>query len=315
MRAGAQALSLLSNPINVYVLRALEDEPRPLSDLRRAVGSPQTTMRGHLRGLTETGIVERYRQDEFPGSVDYALGPAGRDLLGVARVLQDWLAESPDGPLPLESPAAKIAIKALTQGWSCAIVRALAARPLSLTELNKLIVELSYPALERRLGAMRLAGQIEVCEGRGRSTPYGPTPWLRRAVSPLAAAAHWEREHASAKTSPIGRIDVEAVFLLTVPVLPAVEDLDGTCRLVVDLRGDGAALAGVTVQVSRGRVRRCVAKLKGNATGWASGTAPAWLRAVGAGDLGLLEVGGDCVIPNALIEGLGGALRGSRLLT
>ena len=67
-------MSLLSLPLHVHVLRALEEEPLALIDLRRAVGSPpQTTMRGHLRSLTEAGILERRRESDFPGSVDYEL--------------------------------------------------------------------------------------------------------------------------------------------------------------------------------------------------------------------------------------------------
>jgi hypothetical protein len=45
-RAGAVALSLLSAPLNVHLLQALEDGSLPLIDLRRAVGSPpQRSMR------------------------------------------------------------------------------------------------------------------------------------------------------------------------------------------------------------------------------------------------------------------------------
>ncbi len=40
------------------------------------------------------------------------------------------------------------------------MLRALAAGSLSLTELDRLIGALSYPSLERRLVAMRLAGLV-----------------------------------------------------------------------------------------------------------------------------------------------------------
>lgn len=312
MRAGAFALSLLSMPLNVHALQALEEEPTSLLDLRRTVGSPpQTTMRGHLRHLSEIGAIERVRRADFPLSVDYALAEPGRELLGVARVLRSWLEGSPEGQVDLGGRAAKSAVKALVDGWSSGIVRALAARPLSLTALNTLITGLNYPSLERRLAAMRLAGQIEACPCKGRGTPYRGTEWLGRAIAPLAAAARWEREHVPARTAPIGRIDVEAAFLLTVPLMRLSPDVSGTCRMVVEMRGAGGAgsgVVGVLASVEEGRVVSCVSRLQGPADGWAAGTANAWMDAVGAGDAEALEVGGDCELAREMVDGLGSAL-------
>lgn len=313
MRAGGYALSLLSVPLNVHVLKALDEEPRPLIDLRRAVGSPpQTTMRVHLRTLTEIGVLERRRQRDFPGAVDYELGGPGRELLTVGRMLQAWLAGSPDGPVPLGSVAAKSATKALVDGWSSTIVRALAARPLSLTELNKLISGLSYPSLERRLGALRLAGLIEPRPSSAKGTPHAVTDWLRQAIAPLAAAARWERQHVSTDSPPIGRLDVEAAFLLTVPLSRLPAELSGDCRLAVELRNGGVEppLAGVMVSVEEGRVTSCVSRMRGTAAAWASGGAAAWIAAVLDRDTAQLEVGGDCDLAISLVDGLHGALLG-----
>ena len=59
VRPGTQALTLLSVPLNYSVLKALEDNPRPLIDLHRVVGSPpQTTMRVYMKALVEMGVVE-----------------------------------------------------------------------------------------------------------------------------------------------------------------------------------------------------------------------------------------------------------------
>lgn len=315
VRAGTHALSLLANPLNVHVLTALEREPKSLVELRRAVGSPpQTTMRGHLRTLTSLGVLERRRQPEFPGSVDYQLGPAGRDMLAVVRILQGWLASAPDGPLQPGSPAAKSAIKALVEGWSSTIVRAIAARPLSLTDLNRLISSLNYPSLERRLGAMRLAGQLEPSPSAGRSRPYVATDWLRRAVAPLAAAAGWERRHAPAESSPIARLDIESAFLLILPMVQLDEDYSGTCRLAVETRSaEGDALIGVMARVETGRVVSCVARLSGSADSWVAGSTRAWMGAALRGESDLLEIGGDADLAHALIRGLARTLLGTPL--
>lgn len=310
MRAGADALSLLAAPLNVQVITSLSEEPKSLMDLRRAAGSPpQTTMRGHLKQLTQIGVLERRRQNNFPGNVDYELGKPGRELLEVAAVLRRWLERCPEGPLPLGSVAAKSSIKALVEGWSSTIVRALATRALTLTELNRLIVGINYPSLERRLGAMRLAGQIEARPGRHRGTPYTVTRWLREAMAPLAAAAHWEREHLAAAATAVAPIDAEAAFLLTVPTLRLPSDQDGICRLTVEIRAGGEhRLAGVVAVVEEGRVVSCASRLKGPADGWVSGSAAAWLRAVVEGEEAPLEIGGDSDLSRSFLDLLHGDL-------
>lgn len=275
-------------------------------DLRRAVGSPpQSTMRKQLRTLTELGVLERRQQEGFPGSVEYELGRQGRELLVVADVAQEWLAAAPEGAPPLGSAGAKSLIKALVEGWNSAILRAIAARPMTLTELNKLISTLNYPSLERRLGALRLARLIEAREGQGRGTPYGPTRWLRGGIGLLVAAANWERGCPAAGAPPPAKIDVEAVFLLTVPALRLPSDLSGSCRFAVELRsGSAKSFAGVLVEVEEGRVVSCVSRLQGQASAWASGSAGSWLDAVRTGNVEALEIGGDCNLALSLLDSL-----------
>src|SRR5882672_5082471 len=140
VRTGAYALSLLAVPINVHVLTALAEGPKPLVELRRAAGSPApTTLRGHLRTLTEIGVVDRRRAEGSRAGVEYELGESGRELLSVAVTLQEWLAEAPEEPLFLGGAATRNAVKALAEGWSTGMIRALASKPLTLTELDRLI--------------------------------------------------------------------------------------------------------------------------------------------------------------------------------
>jgi DNA-binding HxlR family transcriptional regulator len=287
-----------------------------LMALRRAAGSPpQSTMRKQLRALIGLGIVDRRQQPGFAGSVDYELGRPGIELLEVAHVAQAWLGIAPDGPLELGTLAAKNSIKALVDGWTSTVVRALAGRPLSLTQLSRLISTINYPSLERRLGAMRVTGQIASCETReGRSRPYVATPWLRRAIAPIVAGAHWERQYAVGETMPLAPIDVESSFLLTLPLLHLSGDLEGTARLAVEIpRSDGTTrLAGVLVRVERGSVVGCSSRLEGSTDAWSSGTVGGWMSAAINGDLDNLEVGGDGELAHSLIEGLHEVLFGMR---
>lgn len=309
-RAGAQALTLLSTPINVAVLDALLEGPKPLVDLRRAAGSsPATTLRGHLKTLTGTEVIERRRQNSFPGSLDYALTPVGIELIAVTKALQTWLDESPEGSLVVGGPSAKSAIKALIEGWGTGMVRALAAKPLSLTELDGLIAHLNYPSLERRLMAMRSAGQIEPAPSSGRGTPYTVTRWLRRAVAPLALATRWERKHVPTRTTPMSRIDAEAAFLLAMPLVRPPAEVSGACRLAVDIQSrNGGRPAGVLVGVQDGQIASCTTIHGGPADAWVSGSAPNWLEAVIGGETERLEMGGDGDLARALIDGLHSAL-------
>lgn len=306
LRAGGDALILLAAPLNVEILRQLEQGPRSLQDLRSELGlPPQSTMRLYLRGLSEVGVVERRSRSEFPTSVDYEITQAGRALLRVGDALHTWLQSAPAGPKDLGTTAAKSSIKALVEGWSSHIVRILAARPLSLTELDNLIPRISYPSLERRLAAMRECDLVKVQRGAGRLRPYEVTDWLRRAVTPLTTAIAWERRYAPDVTAGVGRLDVEAAFLLSIPLLDLPDEISGKCRLAVEVH-DGASpvFAGVVVCVEEGEVTSCVASLEGEAEAWASGKPLSWLRQMNLASDGELELGGDRTFARAVLEAL-----------
>jgi DNA-binding HxlR family transcriptional regulator len=308
LRAGATALSLLSVPLNVHILSALSDEEMALGDLNRAVGHPPaTTMRSYLKALADLGIVERRQEGGFPGAVAYALAPAGERFLAVASTLQAWLKDAPDGPIGLGTPAAKSAVKALVEGWIATLVRVLAARPLALTEMAKLITSISYPTLERRLTAMRRTGQLQASRnGNGsRGTPYEATAWLRQAAGPLVAAVAWERECAPTQTRPLSRLDIEALFLLAIPLLYLPQDVSGSCRLAVEMRaGSQFEYAGAIVTFEEGRPSSWAARLEGDPDAWIGGTAGRWLGWMSGQDHHPLDLGGD----RTLAEPLAGVL-------
>lgn len=313
-RSGAQTLVLLASQLNVLILRGLAEGPRKQVELRRLAGSPaQTTLRAQLKRLIDLGAIAKNRRNRFPGVLEYELSPPGRELLFVMDAIEQWLAGSPDEPLPLGGSAAKAAIKALAEGWSTAMLRALAARPLSLTDLDRVIGSLSYPSLERRLAAMRLAGQIEARPGGGSGRPYAVTPWLREGVGPLVAAIQWERRHQPAAMPPITPLDVEAAFLLAVPLLQLPEELSGSCRMAAEVaNGDKPRLAGVLVEVEDGRIASCSTQLTGRPDARALGSASAWLDAVTEGDTDRIEMNGDCRLARTLLDGLHEALFNSQ---
>jgi DNA-binding HxlR family transcriptional regulator len=296
----------------VAVLHALSGGACPLSELRRSAGSPaQTTLRALLRQLGAIGATERHRLDRFPSSVQYELTPAGADLTRVLATLEHWLALAPQDPPPPGSAPARSAIKALAEAWSTLILRAIAARPLSLTELDGVIASLSYPAIERRLAAMRLVGQIETAASDNRRTPYEVTDWLRAGVAPLIAAARWERLHLPDVTPPFGRIDFEAALLLASPLVRLLDSSSsGTCRIAASTDGEQRRLAGATICVDAKGSVSGVAPTEVDVDAWAIGPTGALLTALVEGDLTGLQIGGDRRLAQSLLQEIHSSLFG-----
>jgi DNA-binding HxlR family transcriptional regulator len=284
-------------------------------ELHGAVGSPpQSTVRMYTRRLDQLGLLERRRRQEFPGRTEYSITPAGDSFLEVADFLREWLSEAPDGPIQLGTIAGKSRTRALIGGWSSSIMRAVATRSLSLTELSMLIPRGNYPSLARKLAAMRSAKLVEPQpEGDSRGTPYGATDWLRRAVIPLTAAIAWEMKFIPKQTAALGPRDVEAAFLLAIPLISLAPEASGTCRLAVELRG-GANLvyAGVFVTIEEGRVVSCSSNLKGDAQASASGSSVAWMRQMNGGPRGQLDVSGNRSLAESLIAALRATAKGQR---
>jgi DNA-binding HxlR family transcriptional regulator len=309
-RAGARTLNMLAAPLNAQILRALREGPKQQADLRREAGHPaQTTLRSQLKKLVDAGAIEKRRRSSFPGVLDYELSEAGADLLAVMATLERWLERAPEASLNLGDVPAKGAVKALTEGWSTTILRMLAAKPLTLTELDRVIASLNYPSLERRLSAMRLAGLVAASEADGRGTPYTVTSWARQGIAPIVAAARWERRHSPAGTAQVAKLDVETAFLLAVDLLSPPRDASGPCRLAVELReGKGPQFAGLLVAVSGGRVMSRTTRLDGDADSWALGSLAAWFAAVIDHDMARLELGGDSALARALVDDLHSAL-------
>jgi DNA-binding HxlR family transcriptional regulator len=305
-RAGTRALALLASPLNATILRELAGGPMRLVDLRRECGSPaQTTLRAHLKELEGIGAIAKQRRNSFPGALEYELAAPGTELLFVSGALEGWLQRAPDEPWPFPSAGASAAIKALVEAWSSTMLRALAAGPLSLTELDGVIGTLNYPSLERRLSAMRLTRQVEACPGKGNGTPYRVTEWLRRGIAPLAAAVRWERRHRTDEAAPITRVDTEAFFLLTLPLLRLPSSLSGSCRMGVEIaNGKKHGLVGAMAYLEAGKVASCTVRLVANADAWATGSVAAWLNAVVRSDLDRLELGGDQRLARGLLVGL-----------
>lgn len=312
-RAGARVLSVFANPLSSEVLRAHADGPQRLGGIRQQVSwAAEATIRGTLGTLRDLGALEKRRSEQAQNAVATALTPAGEEMLTVSQTLETWLSRCPQGPIALGDGQARVAVKALTEGWSSTLIRALALSPCSLTELSSLITDVSYPALERRISWMRASGQISPLPKEPRGTPYVPTDWLRGAVAPLCVAGRCERRHMD-EAPPITDVEIEAAFLLALPLVRLPRGVQGTCLLASRAdaeNGDDQALslAGTAVKVSGGEIVDCSIDVD-EPTTWAIGTSDAWLDAVIDGGIDNLRIGGaDSHLASELVQGLNLAL-------
>jgi DNA-binding HxlR family transcriptional regulator len=294
------------------VLRAHADGPQRLGGIQDRVSwVAEATIRGTLGTLRDLGALEKHRSGEARNAVATALTPAGEEMLAVSHALENWLARCPRGPIALGDGQARVAVKALAEGWSSTLIRALALSPCSLTELSSLISDVSYPSLERRISWMRASGQISPLPKESRGTPYEPTDWLRGAVAPLCVAGRCERRNMD-DAPPITDVEIEAAFLLALPLVRLPRRVEGTCLLASrqDMyNGEDLSLAGTAVEVSGGEVVDCSVDVEGEPATWAIGTADAWLDAVIDGDIGSLRIGGtNPRLPYELVRGLNATL-------
>jgi DNA-binding HxlR family transcriptional regulator len=309
---GSRALSIFARVLSARVLRAHVDGPLTAGELETRLGwAAKASLRVSVGNLCDLGALVRDQAPAARGGSATELTAAGRDLLAVADVLQHWLSRSPFGPISLPDTAARGVVRALVAGWDSNILPTLAERPRSLSELSEEISAHNYPALKRRLSMLRSASLVAPVSGNGRSPAHGPTQWLRGAVGPLSAAGRWERIHSTDAATPVTRPEIEAAFLLALPLLELPAEASGECVLAVLAgQGLGAAteepeLAAVNVVIENGEVVSARAGAAATPTTWALGTPEVWLTAVAAGCCDELRLRGpDAGLVATIVAGL-----------
>jgi DNA-binding HxlR family transcriptional regulator len=276
MRAGAQLLLMAANPIKRRILQEMVE--RPLS-----VGPHH----------------------------EYRVTSGGREALFVGFVVERWLQSAPRGPMQLDSRQAEMAVAALADGWSTAVMHALAREPLTFDELFAQAEGLGRRALKRQLAAMKAAGQVEEHVDDALGSIYAITDWLRAGIAPLIASARLERREPKEGMAPIDALDVEAGFRCSLHFVELPKELSGTCRLGINLEDDESGrLTGVTATIDQGQVISCKAGLEGPADAWAAGPAVDWLDTVVEPDAHRVRTGGDKWLARAVLNSLHSALFG-----
>lgn len=305
MPSGGATLALLAIPVNSSILRQLATGPLRLAEMSRTSGAPpETTLRTRLKGLEGDGLVVKRGRDREPGVAEHALTESGEALLIVIASLEKWLGQKPEGPLLIDGAAGKAAIKSFSESWSSTVLQGVAPGPISLSGLANKLRDVTYPSVERRLSAMRRAGQIEAQPNGANATPYVVTEWMQRCVVPLAAAVRWEQAHLPDSPQSMSRGEVDTSFLLALPLLEVEAGMAGSCRMDVRMDDGEKGPAGASAVVVKGRIVSCTAVREDANDAWATGSQPAWAEALTSSSKRKLRFGGDQPLAKALLGDL-----------
>lgn len=296
-RAGALTLLYLAIPMERHILLGMLAEAATGADVIDEDDVPDPDDPVALEIITDPYLVEPADPDVDPSAIDEntLLRPsrAGQDLLFVGAALERWLGDCPEGPVEL-GPEAAPALSALLNGWSSTVIHALTARPLTSAEVTEAIGVLNQETVDERIEEMVDTGLLIALEEIDEEERFAATEWLRTAIAPLAAAARQELRHPLDDTAPIAALDVQAAFLLTLPLLELPEELSGSCSLAVDLaQGVASSPTGVTVQIEEGRLVSCDVRIDDDVDAWASASAAAWLDTVIEQDIRQVQSGGN----------------------
>ena len=111
-------------------------------------------------------------------------------------------------------------------------------------------------------------------------------------------------------TAPVTWIEVEASFLLALPLVKLPKKTAGECVLAVDTKEKKRRIAGVHIVVDRGQIVSCRAVLEKEPPTFALGSAEVWLNAVIDGKIDDLHVSGDELLVDRLVRAIHAALFG-----
>jgi hypothetical protein len=225
------------------------------------------------------------------------------DTAFVAAVLERWLDECPDDPLGLDVEV-EDPLAALLDGWRAGLVHALAPGPLTIPDALTAVDRLDEEQASQWLAEMEVAGLTTLRDEEDDEERLAVTEWLRRAIGPLAAAARLEFQLPPGETAPIAPLDVEAAFLLALPLVSLPEEVHGSCRLTVQVPGRPPELAGVVVMAEEGEIVSISTDLTMDSSNFASASPSAWIDTLIDPSVAAVDFSGDPQFAFGLLEGL-----------
>jgi DNA-binding HxlR family transcriptional regulator len=299
--------------VSISILRQLSSGPLDSTELlERVEFVSRSTYFERMRDLEELSLIGRERRGDVPPVAECRLTPHGGQLLPVASRLDAWLADAPAGPLKLGEAYATATVKALAVAWGSTLLRWMAERPRTLTELERLVNNFGYRKLERIVRDLVKAGLVERAAIQERLSPFGLTDWARRSAGLLTAAMRWERHEIAKRSAPVSPTEAEGVLLLGLPLIELSSDANGTCALLVDADAPREErLGGAVVGLVEGRPvswsaagEAEVHAIEREADCWVRGPTLAWLRTHIETPHAVLRAGGDTDLAMSVMAAL-----------
>ena len=97
----SRALALIGDQWTLMILREALFGVRRYGQLARNLGVPRPTLSARLRGLVDSGLLQRVLYARGPDRYEYRLTETGRELFGAAAMLMRWgdkYLAGPEGP-------------------------------------------------------------------------------------------------------------------------------------------------------------------------------------------------------------------------
>jgi hypothetical protein len=209
---------------------------------------------------------------------------------------------APGGPSGPDEISGGCTIKALAVAWDTTVLRWLAERPCSLTELDALSPrEVTHHDIRRARKSLSAVGLITPVPSADKRQPYAPVDWARGSAGCIAAAIRWERRFLDAK-APLSSTEIETLLLLLLPMVEVPQNSGGdTCLLHVE------RLTDLSVAVEEGGILAYPPTFENARSNRLSGSAESWFDALIDGCTKTLRMQGRIDLTTALASGLHGA--------
>ena len=86
----ADALQVVGDRWSLHVVREIGSGVRRFDSIQRRTGAPREMLTSRLRKLEGTGVITRTPYSQRPLRYEYALTPAGEELIPVMAALYAW---------------------------------------------------------------------------------------------------------------------------------------------------------------------------------------------------------------------------------
>ncbi|MGO9791460.1 MAG: winged helix-turn-helix transcriptional regulator [Solirubrobacteraceae bacterium] len=302
---GEGYLRLLADERTLALLRSLHDGAQGRAELGRHLGVPARTLDHWLEALAEMGIAVRRPSARNQRRVECALTEAGGELLLLAEEMEAALLRAPS---PRRASTSRL-LELIADRPNRLILRALLDGPQPLTELLRLVPELSRGTLRRHLEELVAGGLARALPGERRGARRYELTELVALLARVAVLAACWRLRWTPRNVPRMAGDLAGLVGVIASRVRLPPGVRGTCLLHVQPPPGVEGWPDVELSLAGGRIS-VLAFDPARAPGARAQAAPlAWCEALLSGEPSAIEIDGERAPAEALLAALVAALR------